>query len=250
MPEETKEKSQTSRWFCLLGIAVTILAIGLIVGLVLRDDDSATTASVPATSGNAPTKPPNNLGIPTMTPTFFGEEPSTPSPVPPSPTCLPDNFSLHALGRQIFCSNGLRREAVYLLQLRQVTAQNILQDPSTPQGKAYAFLVNYDSSTRGSCSVAGLVNRYVLMTLYFATNGDSWSDNTGWCEGSPFCSWTGVDCSNGLITGINLGKNFLCGCKMRTLHYITFSQVVLFSILKCRKQQFGWYNPSRNLCSQ
>jgi hypothetical protein len=214
MTEETKEKSQTTRWFCFLGLVVTVLAVGLTVGLVLRDDDSPSPASIPATSGDSPARPPSNVAIPTNQPAFFNEEPSTNTPVSPPLSCLPDNFSMQATGSPIFCPNGLRREAVYLLQLRQTTGQNILQDPSTPQGKAYAFLVNYDPLFRGSCNVAGLVGRYVLMTLYFSTNGDSWTDNTGWCEGSQQCDWTGVSCTNGAITSIDLGKSLphRCNC--------------------------------------
>jgi hypothetical protein len=33
------------------------------------------------------------------------------------------------------------------------------------------------------------IQRYVLATLYYSTNGDSWNDNTGWMTDDDECSW-------------------------------------------------------------
>eukprot|EP00980_Cylindrotheca_fusiformis_P013057 scaffold3267_cov140-Cylindrotheca_fusiformis.AAC.19 len=230
MPEaEENEKSQNNtRWYALLGGAVAVLALGLILGLLLRDDSSPSPASVPATVADPPTKPPNDVSIPTMQPVSGGGNGNPPqgSPTPPPPSCLPSGFTSQPLGSPVHCSNGVRREDLYLAYLRQITGQNILEDTSTPQGMAYAFIINYDTMFAKSCNVAGLVNRYALMTFYFATSGDMWTNNQGWCGGSPHCSWTGVTCSNNVVTGLDLESNNLVGSIPQEIYALNKLQTI------------------------
>lgn len=49
-----------------------------------------------------------------------------------------------------------------------------------------------------------------LSVLYFATNGESWTDNSGW-GGGELCSttWVGVTCSGGAVVELNLEYNGL-----------------------------------------
>ena len=41
--------------------------------------------------------------------------------------------------------------------------------------------------------------RAVLMDLYHATNGPSWSSNLGWGTDKPVCDWAGITCKSGLM---------------------------------------------------
>jgi Leucine-rich repeat (LRR) protein len=50
-----------------------------------------------------------------------------------------------------------------------------------------------------------------LIALYDSTDGDNWTDNTGWKETKKPCKWYGVDCQNKNITGIDLKSNNLEG---------------------------------------
>jgi len=96
--------------------------------------------------------------------------------------------------------------------LRQVSANSLLTNPSRAQGKAYAFLVNYDPLFMGSCSTTGLKERYILMTLFFATNGEYWSSQVGWCGGTTHCGWSGVTCNqHKAVVSIDLERNNLSG---------------------------------------
>lgn len=54
--------------------------------------------------------------------------------------------------------------------------------------------------------------RNALFTLYNSTNGDGWTDNAGWL-GHPGteCTWAGITCTNGVVTGIDLSDNLLTG---------------------------------------
>ncbi len=50
-----------------------------------------------------------------------------------------------------------------------------------------------------------------LATLYSATNGDGWTNHTGWLTTATPCTWFGVSCSGGHVNTINLNANQLTG---------------------------------------
>ena len=51
-----------------------------------------------------------------------------------------------------------------------------------------------------------------LVALYNATDGENWTDNTGWLTTDTPCSWDGVGCSSGTnVTNLSLGWNYLSG---------------------------------------
>ncbi len=49
------------------------------------------------------------------------------------------------------------------------------------------------------------------MAFYDATGGDNWVDNAGWKQTNTPCSWYGVSCSGGHVSGLNLNSNQLSG---------------------------------------
>ncbi|MGB3714294.1 MAG: hypothetical protein WA996_07685, partial [Candidatus Promineifilaceae bacterium] len=53
--------------------------------------------------------------------------------------------------------------------------------------------------------------RDALMALYNSTNGPNWTTNTGWDTADPYCSWYGVSCLYGHVTGLSLQSNYLAG---------------------------------------
>ncbi|GBE24570.1 endoglucanase precursor [bacterium BMS3Bbin02] len=51
-----------------------------------------------------------------------------------------------------------------------------------------------------------------LVSLYGATSGAGWTDNTGWLDaGSDPCDWFGVTCTGGVVTDVELASNNLVG---------------------------------------
>ncbi len=50
-----------------------------------------------------------------------------------------------------------------------------------------------------------------LVALYESTNGDNWTDNTGWLATDTPCSWFGVTCSAGNVSELSLTENNLKG---------------------------------------
>ncbi|HEY5668429.1 MAG TPA: hypothetical protein VIS10_00445, partial [Anaerolineales bacterium] len=54
--------------------------------------------------------------------------------------------------------------------------------------------------------------RDTLMALYNSTNGDFWTNNTGWNTSAPHCGWYGVTCDgSGNVTQLVLSSNNLSG---------------------------------------
>jgi len=50
-----------------------------------------------------------------------------------------------------------------------------------------------------------------LVALYNGTDGDTWVENTGWMVTNTPCSWYGVSCDPGNVTGLFLVNNQLSG---------------------------------------
>jgi hypothetical protein len=62
-----------------------------------------------------------------------------------------------------------------------------LQDPSSPQGKALKWLES--SANNGVYTEQRFLQRYVLSTVYYSTNGNDWINNTAWLSDLDECSW-------------------------------------------------------------
>ncbi len=50
-----------------------------------------------------------------------------------------------------------------------------------------------------------------LASLFYQANGLAWTNNSGWEQTNTPCTWFGVTCTNGHVTGINLVNNNLVG---------------------------------------
>jgi len=98
-------------------------------------------------------------------------------------------------------------------QISSTTKQELLLDPTTPQGKAYTYLVNSDGGISDHCTYTTIEQRYGLTTFFFATGGDLWSEKSGWLGIGPECSWSGVHCDDDSknVTRLLLQENNLVG---------------------------------------
>jgi len=74
-----------------------------------------------------------------------------------------------------------------------------------------AFEWVYNSEANG-ISDEQIVQRWVLASFYYATNGDGWIDKTGWMEPMEHeCQWYGVTCLDGKVAKLELKQNRLVG---------------------------------------
>ena len=208
-------KSRINIFLTVFFIAVVAAAVALVVTFVdlggsdpdpaQTDDSVITDAPVdsPVDSPVAPTEPPI-FTFPSASPI----EPVKTSPPTDVPIeCLPDDFTSTPLDTSVECQNGVVRSTRIFNLLSTITAPDVLLNEATAQGKAYAFLINYDSYLGGEyCGSVDILQRYGLMTLYFASGGDDWSNRSGWCNVNKHCTWNGVTCTDGSVTKLELGK--------------------------------------------
>ncbi|MFG1691469.1 putative Ig domain-containing protein [Gemmatimonadota bacterium] len=50
-----------------------------------------------------------------------------------------------------------------------------------------------------------------LVALYNSSNGEEWSNSTGWLESTTPCNWLGVSCVDGSVGGIDISMNNMTG---------------------------------------
>jgi len=101
--------------------------------------------------------------------------------------------------------------------LRQISG-DLLDDPASPQHKAFQWLANEDPANLDLNSIPEqtLEQRYVAALLYFSTEGDSWFDSLGFLGEGAVCTWRddlaakGISCNAlGVIDYITISKSFL-----------------------------------------
>lgn len=61
-----------------------------------------------------------------------------------------------------------------------------------------------------------------LEAFYKSTNGDSWTNKTGWLQTNTPCNWYGITCSSGNVTQIDLAYNQLAGTLPPEIGNLTF----------------------------
>jgi hypothetical protein len=88
-----------------------------------------------------------------------------------------------------------------------------LQTPSTPQYNALNWLAG--NANLDGYSNQRKIQRYVLATLYYSTNGDAWVNNAGWLGDDNECEWWneayGPFCVDSAVVELDLHSNNLVG---------------------------------------
>jgi hypothetical protein len=98
---------------------------------------------------------------------------------------------------------------VEILLQNEVADAEALQDDSSPQFLALRWLANNDPAVLDldSTSTVILVERYVLVVLYFATGGEGGLNVLSFLTASSVCEWKGVSCNgDDLVIALILGK--------------------------------------------
>lgn len=133
------------------------------------------------------------------------EEAPTEAPAVESPTGDAEPTSEGNVPAEV-CSDKGRSEALLLL-LQDFVDKETLLDASTPQGRAYEFMVNTGSDSDSNCvGRTSAVQTFGLSVFFDVTNGTEWKNSTGWMQSSDSCSWRGVVCDDtGAVAELKLG---------------------------------------------
>jgi hypothetical protein len=103
--------------------------------------------------------------------------------------------------------------AIRFSMMRDAIASSFEDDfpNSSFQVSALDWLVNQDpASLPVDTNSTILLERYIDVLFYFATQGDKWTDKTKWLTVNAVCSWSKLECNDqGILTTMNLGTCLL-----------------------------------------
>lgn len=187
-------------------------------------DGDRPTNSIPTIPASSPRPSPKPTPKPTPTPGSNSSPPPTrkptarptTSPTTPRPTPLPTETSTRNPQPQPpsntpdtdqACEDMSRRDAL-LMTAGEITDREVLLNPSTPQSQAFLWMLDDDPAQIDPCSYPTPLQRYILVTHYFATGGESWETSNGWLTEDGECIWLGINCNgSGGATRMELRKS-------------------------------------------
>jgi hypothetical protein len=180
----------------LIGAALALL---LVVGVILG-------VTIPLTTGTNNDKDISEDAVPTPAPIMILDIPSNDPVV--TPTVTPSQSPTNA-------NNNPLNILTEILLNNTVTDAEAFQNDTSPQFLALDWLANDDPALLDLDSTPPviLVERYALAVLYYATNGEDWSNELNFLSASSVCEWTkggkGVAACNEdrLVVSLIIGKS-------------------------------------------
>eukprot|EP00538_Stauroneis_constricta_P011228 CAMPEP_0119563384 /NCGR_PEP_ID=MMETSP1352-20130426/23186_1 /TAXON_ID=265584 /ORGANISM="Stauroneis constricta, Strain CCMP1120" /LENGTH=631 /DNA_ID=CAMNT_0007611965 /DNA_START=61 /DNA_END=1953 /DNA_ORIENTATION=+ len=200
-------------------LAFILLLVGsvtaLLVVLLNNTSSNGSTSEYETNRGNQggtvvttpPTKPPVDKGAPTPPQTNF------PTMAPTQPLFK----SVHLLASQIL-PNALDEGNPTSIQFRSLLwlvnddprdlTQPFLNDlQSTSQYTSYGATHDSPEAILLEARRVELLDRFVIVCLYFAMLGEIWTTKHGWLSEDSVCDWYGVSCSAQLVAPPDISYN-------------------------------------------
>mmetsp|Transcript_34133 Transcript_34133/g.82115 ORF Transcript_34133/g.82115 Transcript_34133/m.82115 type:complete len:610 (+) Transcript_34133:746-2575(+) len=186
-----------------------------------------TSTPKPTSTTSAPSIAPQSAPTPEV-PTTTAPTSSETSPEPTStPTTMaPQQTPAPSIDN---CENIPRQEAIAELIRPYTPIESLVFD--SPQGEAFRWIVAADPAQVDPCTdPSQVVQRYALATIYYATDGDSWTSSTAWLTGANECDWEGVVCSTSsdenVVNQLLLSSNNLGGSLPSEVEALTELQTI------------------------
>jgi V8-like Glu-specific endopeptidase len=100
-------------------------------------------------------------------------------------------------------------DETFIVSLDNATGGTVLGSPDT----AVLTITDNDLGTFNCKQVTEISKKEcnALIVLYESTDGENWTDNSGWNVTNTPCSWYGVTCKNGSVEKLELSNNNLNG---------------------------------------
>ncbi|GKZ00524.1 hypothetical protein MPSEU_001004800 [Mayamaea pseudoterrestris] len=100
-----------------------------------------------------------------------------------------------------------------------------IQNNQSPQFKAWRWLERQAANTSATAmTTESMLVRFVLATLYHASNGRIWKDNSAWLSYESECLWYNnaqLPCLNGTLTELDLSSNNITGVIPQEMELLT-----------------------------
>lgn len=197
----TNNNNKRKRWSLIIFVLIIVGGfVGVILMLTVNRTDTDT--------GNAP----STLVV---TP-----PPSTAPSITSSPTSVFDAFA-STLATNITRSTPQSKES--------------LKDQSSHQYQAVMWVADLLYNEGQTLTDDQILQKFALGTFYYATNGNGWSNNSGWLDKTlSECHWNGLSCStvdSDAVTGLNFAApNNFVGTLPNELSLL--SQLTFLSLFK------------------
>ncbi|KAG7366893.1 RHS repeat-associated core domain containing protein [Nitzschia inconspicua] len=241
--DDDHRKQRVSTKALILCLALAVVISGIMLTVIFTNKTSRAKGSAAA---QAPWTTP---AIPTLSPqapvTVDIESPPSPSGAPSLPfatafvpTSGPSNAAIDNAPSSSTMLPTTLTDTPTILPTSNVAARlEILSpisveswtNPNSPQSMALSWLVNdADASTYTNDK---LMQRYVLATFYFSTNGNDWSPSSiSWIvEWSDECTWWGIECNTmGEVRILHLANENLSGSLPREMQLLSNSLEEIF----------------------
>jgi hypothetical protein len=180
------------------------------------------------TEGPTPTNPaPSPIAIstsapaptpaPTVPSTLAPAVNPTPAPVPtlpfnPLPTVLTGGTTSPVLVPGPSSKDILMEDVSNQIVQLSPRSLDALQTAGSPQYRALEWVVNEQiasslqnnralvansTATNNDVVDSKILQRWILSTFYYSTEGDQWDESGDWLNATDECSWTNVDCTSG-----------------------------------------------------
>ncbi len=93
-----------------------------------------------------------------------------------------------------------------------ITQRDFSGNAGLPDGGSEDFFADEFCTQGFRCEPDCHPDYEALVALYTGTNGDDWTNNTGWLEECDVCDWAGVSCNGaGRVSQLQLSNNNLTG---------------------------------------
>jgi hypothetical protein len=208
-------------------------SISKFISILPSSTNTSVTSEIPSDSSHFPsqtiksqipsTLPSDSASSPiislysTKAPSMASSSSPSTTAVTESPTIYPSQPPVQMLTEtpslQTFSDLGPARDVLDLFLMMSSHDQGkALQTTDTPQYLAFSWLAK--DSSLDSYSNREKIQRFVLATLYFSTNGPNWKLSDGWMSDADECDWFNYRplCDDqGLVSEIDLRENSLSG---------------------------------------
>ena len=209
-----KKHCLSTKTIILLLVLAVVLA-GIMLAIVFTNTSSRRSSSNSSANGSNPTAAIPSVApvlAPTLSPTAaLVETTSQPGPsdtstasptiaASPAPSVTPTTMRP--------TTPGVRSRLAALAPI----SINAWDDADSPQSLAASWLASDEEAE--TYNDQQLLQRYVLATLYYSTNGENWSQSSiSWnVEWTEECTWWGIECnSNGGVRILSLEEDNLTG---------------------------------------